>query len=114
MRALSLNPNELENIPQRLNGGDYIDLLGMVDIGNQQREIRTILRGVLVLSVQKNENKTPESLTIALHPTQVEILLNTTGKKRLVVTEKPADNSRGDNMGSIEVIRGIQRERKVT
>jgi Flp pilus assembly protein CpaB len=116
MRALTFNLSEMENIPQLLKGGDYVDILGTILVSRREREVRTVLRGVLVLSVSRNERKQAETVTIALYPPQVESLLNASkmGKMRLVITQKPADNADWANMGSIEVIRGIQRERKVT
>lgn len=118
MRALTLGNQELENNPISLRGGDYVDILGNVIYGNNQnKEIRTILRGVLVLSVQKSGDlKQINEVSLALQAAQVETLLNASkfGKMRLVVTQKPADNTTWSDMGSIEVIRGIQRERKVT
>ena len=114
MRALTLGTQELESIPQTLKGGDYVDILGYAVVGTNQREIRTLLRGTLVLSVQKEEGRPLEELTIALHPIQVETFLNASkfGKMRLVITTKPSRDSDWTNTGSIEVIRGIQRERK--
>jgi Flp pilus assembly protein CpaB len=117
LRALTLDMQEMENIPNNLKGGDYIDILGTIIFGNNQKEVKTILRGVLVLSAQKSQDqKQIMSFSVALHPTQVETILNASkfGKMRLVITQKPTDNTIWSGMGSIEVIRGIQRERKVT
>ena len=116
MRALTLGTQELENIPQNLKPGEYVDTLGSVAIANNQREIRTVLHAVLVLSVQRSEKKQIEAVTIALATQQVETLLNSLkfGKVRLVMAPKTDDGSAWSNSGSIEIIRGTQRERKIT
>lgn len=117
MRALTLSQVELENVPRGLQGGDYVDILGSVVISSKEKEVRTLLSGVQVLSVQKNERKQIENVSVALLPRQVETLLNASkfGRMRLVISQKPTkDDTTEWSMSTIEVIRGVQRERKVT
>ena len=117
MRALTLSQAELENVPPILKAGAYVDILGSVIINNDEKEVRTLLSSVQVLSVQKNERKQIENVALALLPRQVETLLNASksGRMRLVISQKPATDGPNEwNMGSIEVIRGVQRERKVS
>ncbi len=119
MRALTLELQEVESIPIILKAGNYVDVLGYIPTGinNAQREIRTLLHGAQVLSTGKNEKQEIQSVTLAISPTYVEMLLNASklGKVRLIVTNQPGgDASAWSTVGSIEIIRGIQRERKVT
>ncbi len=117
MRALTLNANEIENVPKLLSPGSYVDILGTVIFGNNQREIRTILRGMQVVWVQMNEKKQFESITLAIPPPQVETLVNAMkyGKLRLVGSSEAEDNSSvWSTVASIEIIRGTQKERKVS
>lgn len=117
MRALTLGMQELESIPPGLKSGDYADILGNVIVAANQNEVRTIVRGILVLAVPKTpDTKQVLGLSVALFPAQVESVLNAAryGRMRLVITQKPADNTAWPDMGSIEVIRGVQREKKIT
>lgn len=115
MRALTLSAQELENIPQGLTGGNYVDILGSIALDDRQKEVRTVLSGIQILAVERNENKI-ETVTIALLPNQVETLLNVSrmAKMRLVIGQEPPVNGKRAGVGTIEIIRGIVKEQKVT
>lgn len=132
MRALTLNLQDLENVPGVLTAGDYVDILGNVVLSNSQREIRTILYAVSVIGIQRmppppvasasandSEEKARgavEGVTLALLPAQVETVLNASklGKMRLVINSREGNQSAWSNVGSIEIIRGVLKERKST
>lgn len=112
-RGLNLTAQELGSIPPLLKAGDYVDILGDVALGGKnQKEVRTLAKGGLVLSVQGNEKKI-ESVSLALSPQQIEILLNAgrEGKMRLILSSE--DDGSAPAVSSIEIIRGVQRERKM-
>ncbi len=120
MRALTLTSEELENIPPFLKPGDYVDILANVVFDGARKEkeqqIRTIMNSILVVAVGKSEKGSVESVTIALMPAQVESLLTVSklGRMRLVISSKPSGQSTWSSTGTIEVIRGIQREKAIT
>lgn len=127
-RALTLGLQDIENVPNTMTPGDYVDILGNVVLSNSQREIRTILYAVAVIGIQRTpavivspdgqqREKSPvESVTLALLPAQVETVLNASklGKMRLVVNSREGNQSAWSNVGSIEIIRGVLKERKST
>lgn len=113
-KGLNLTPQELGTIPTLLKPGDYVDILGDIMIGaKSQKEVRTIATGALILSVQGTEKKI-DSVNLALSPHQVETLLNVSreGKMRLILSSEN-DMDAAPSVTAIEIIRGIQREKKM-
>lgn len=133
MRALTLGAQDLDNIPNALSPGDYVDILGNVVLNNNEREVRTILYAVSVIGIQRLPGQPVpanvpqgtlvsgargpvERVTIALLPAQVETVLNASrlGKMRVVINSREGNQSAWANVGSIEIIRGVTKERKST
>ena len=115
MRALTLGLSELENPPYDLISGSYVDVLGSTVLGSNQREVRTLVYGLSVLNVERDEKtRQIQQVTVAVPPTQIESIVNASkaAKIRLVITTQPASSDMVYS-GSVEIIRGVQRERKM-
>lgn len=107
-RALTLSVRELEVPPDSIKVGNYVDILSTVD----KNEIRTVLNSIQVIAVGLSEKEVLESVTLALTPLQVEKVLTFSKfeKLRLLVSTTQGDDS--SSVSFIEIIRGVEREKK--
>lgn len=123
MRALTIGSGDIVGMPDVLEIGNYVDVLGTVLASNGLRELKTLLYGAQVISIDggnetESGKKTPiNSITLAVNPNETTVLIEsmTQGKIRVIV--RPDQGERylyESGVGSMEVIRGVSRERKVT
>ena len=122
MRGLTLSVKDIENIPNPLNTGSYVDVLGMAPnyVGNM--ELQTIAQSVQIVGIDqpagdKKEDLPQEirSITLALSPITAEIVSKAmiTGKIHLMVRSDGAD-AEGFQLGAVgisEIIRGVSKEK---
>lgn len=112
MRGLTLSRDNITNIPDLLDIGSYVDVVGLTDPYSQ--EVSTILVSRQVISINPLNNESPiESVTLAVMPDEAEKALEAASIKRLQllvredrVEQRPFEAS----MGSVEIIRGVQKE----
>ena len=124
MRGVTLSVNDIENIPNLLNTGGYIDVLGMAPNYIGKMELQTIARNTLVVSIDKpagdKEKAAPQeikSITLALSPIAAEVVSKamTAGKIHLIVRSEGAESEslQLDMVGITEVIRGVSKEKSM-
>ncbi len=112
-RAFAMAAVEIENLPEDLKVGNFVDILGSVATFEGSREMRTVIRGAQVISIDRKDNSEIKSVTTALTPTGAEMVAKTMtqGKLRFIVA--PDDSQAGVmalEQGAIEIIRGVDKE----
>lgn len=119
MRALTVTTLDVVNMPDLLEVGRHVDIMGSVPGPDGRPQLRTLLYGAQVISLEKSK-RTPggiDSTTIALRPNEIDTLTMamTYGKIRILVRPDQGERSAYQSqVGSIEVIRGMSREKKMT
>jgi hypothetical protein len=117
MSALSLTPNELENIPDFIKVGLYVDLLGIAPNYSGKLELQTIVRSAQVLSVKKGEKGSTQSITVALSPVAVEVVSKAIAEGKIRIIPRPDAGERAvlrmGDPGVTEVIRGVTKQKSV-
>ena len=117
MRALTIGAGDIIGMPDLLEIGDYIDILGTILTSTGLRELKTILYGGQVISMEGGDGTMIRSITLAVNPNETPVLVDamTQGKIRIIV--RPDQGERylyQSEVGSMEVIRGTIREKKIT
>ncbi|MBI3307004.1 MAG: hypothetical protein HYZ84_04295 [Candidatus Omnitrophica bacterium] len=110
MRAITLTIQELQNPPASIEPGNHVDILSTIG----RNEVKTILNSVLIVGVARSENDNIESVTFALTPEEVEKLLSfsKSGRMRLILSSSGGNDASAVDF--VEIIRGVQREKKIT
>ncbi len=115
LRAVGVIPAQVENFPQELSAGDYVDVLGPTKAPDGTTEIKTITKLVLVSGAYpvSDDDTTIRKITLAVKPRafdEVDAALRQ-GKIRLM--PRPDGASIAATTGQIEIIRGIAREKNL-
>ncbi len=115
MRSLTLSRDDITNVPDLLDIGSYVDIIGQTTGVNGEKEMRTIVSSRQVISVSPLDGSPIESITVAVMPNEAESALEAASLKRLqllVRQDRAADQQRmfEPSAGSIEIIRGVQKE----
>ena len=118
MSALGLSSSEIENIPDTLNAGNYVDILGIAPNYADKMELQTLIRGAQVIKVDaRKEEPGVQSITVALTPVGAEVVSKALTQGKIRLTLRPDNEEKGvlqtGAPGFIEVIRGVEKE-KVT
>lgn len=116
MRAFSISQGDITNIPDLLEIGSYVDGIGLVEQADAKTKMKTIFQGRQVLFVDSLDRTKVRSVTLAVHPQEVEVIIKATslGKIRLVIRPDAGEfTSFEAPSGTIEIIRGVKKERKV-
>ena len=117
MRALTLSEKNIENFPDLLEAGNYVDVLGLAPNYEGQLDLQTIVRGAQVLIFDKKEGLETKSMTLALTPTGAEVVSKATahGKIRLIL--RPDGGEKNviplTGAGLTEVIRGVDKDKNI-
>ena len=115
MRALTLSEKNIENTPDSLTPGSYVDILGFVPDDQEKPELQTIIRSAQVIAM-KNDESGAKLLTMTLTPQGAEVVSKAmgNGKIRLILRPDRGENSvlSGNGSNLIEVIRGVDKEKK--
>ena len=113
MRALTISRNDITNVPDLLDIGSYVDIIGQMIGINGEKEMRTIVGSRQVISVSPLDGSPIESITVAVTPTEAETALEAASLKRLQLLVRQDQGEQWTfeaSTGSIEVIRGVQKE----
>jgi len=113
MRALTISSENITNVPDLLDIGSYVDIIGQILNVNGEKEMRTIVGSRQVISVSPLDGSPIKSITIAVTPTEAETTLEAASLKQLqlLVRQDQAEQWTFEaSSGSIEVIRGVQKE----
>ena len=116
MRALSVSKNDIAGIPDLLEIGSYVDVIGLSERVDGRTEMKTILYGRQVLFVDATDGSNITSLTLAVYPDEAEHMVTATslGKIRLVIRPDAGEYATFEApSGVMEIIRGVGKERKV-
>lgn len=116
MRAFSISQADITNIPDLLEIGSYVDGIGLVERADAKTEMKAIFQGRQVLFVDSLDRAKVRSITLAVHPQEVEVIIKATslGKIRLVIRSDAGEYTSFEApSGMIEIIRGVKKERKV-
>ena len=116
MRALTISRDDITNVPDLLDIGSYVDIIGSTTGLDSHEEMRTIVVSKQVISVSPLDGSRITSITIAVMPSEAEMVLQAASLKRLqlVVREEQATeqwNFESPASGSVEIIRGVEKER---
>ncbi len=111
MRAMTLSTKEIDQIPQYIRTGNYVDVLGYPN--NLAETQTTIVHSAQVLSLLKDETNDTvvKSITVAFSPSEAEAASSAIrrGQLRVVLRsekgDKPHFRTMRDNM---EIIRGAE------
>ena len=116
MKALTISASGAERLPDLLDIGSYVDALGRLANYEGKMEMKTILRGAQVLSLERSKDLGIKSITIALSPNEAEAMLDAMSQGKILIVasseqgEKPAYQV---SWGTIEIIRGVSKQPKV-
>lgn len=115
MRAFTVSSREINNVPDLLNVGNYVDLLGNVPNYEGLIEMRTILRGAQVLSIHLKDNTDIRSITLSLTPVETEVVMKAIGRGKIRIIVRP--DIVGEKVDravweSAEIIRGVDKQKK--
>ena len=113
MRALTLSRQNIINIPDLLNIGSYVDIIGLTPGEDEQKEMHTLVSSCQVISISPLDGSAIESVTVAVMPNEAEMVLQSATLKQLqlLVREDRAEQRMFEApRGSVEIIRGVQKE----
>ncbi|OIO37889.1 MAG: Flp pilus assembly protein CpaB [Candidatus Omnitrophica bacterium CG1_02_46_14] len=114
-RALTLSPNEVENIPGALRAGSRVDIMGMTANYEGSKEMQTIVRGVQIIALERSGRSEIRSITAAMSPLAAVMVARATANGKLNLALRP--ESEGEipeelaMIGYTEIIRGIEKEK---
>ena len=115
MRALTVAPKDVDNLPQTLSAGVRIDILGIAPNYEGIKELQMIVRAAQVIAVDRAGGSDIRSMTIALSPLGAIVVTKamTQGKISLIVRSDDLDEDvvQTTLMGYTEIIRGVEKER---
>ena len=111
-RALTVAANEIEDVPQALSVGNFVDILGNAKMPDGRVVMKTVVRGAQVISVDHSTGPGIKSATVALSPTGTEMVAVTLtqGKLRFVVVPDGSNAGVVQDQSTIEIIRGVEKE----
>lgn len=114
MRALTISKKDMTSVPEFLEIGSYVDIIGW---DSREKEMRTLVYSRQVISINPVFAAPMESITVALMPNEAETILAAVSLKplQILVREDRAEERRmfAAPSGAIEIIRGIQKEGNV-
>lgn len=117
MRALTISNREADSIPEFLEVGGYVDILGMLTNYAGKSEMKTIVESAQVLSINEQKSGPPSSFSIAVYSKEAETVIKaiSAGRIRVIArADKGSKRSAEPAVGTIEIIRGTNREKKLT
>ena len=121
-RALTLASREIENIPEPLELGAYVDVLGMGQNNEGVSEMQTVVTGAKVISVLREKTAKKEEIgpittvTLAMSPQAVVFVTKSVALSRIrliVRPEGPGSEQLIQGAASMEIIRGVDKEKKL-
>ena len=116
MRSFTLSSEEVDNIPDILKPGSYLDIMGNVTNYEGTMELQTVIRGSQVLTVDKDEEGKINAFTVSLTRAGTEIISKAISQGRLRLILR-SDNTGGfSQIGEfdyVEIIRGITKEKNM-
>ena len=112
MRALTIARKDITSAPDFLDIGSFVDIIGPVAGPSGQSEMRTIVTSRQVISVNPLNGPQIESITVAVMPDEAEAVLEAASINRLQLLVREGQEQRMFEPvpGSVEIIRGIQKE----
>ena len=114
MRALTISKDDLTNVPDLLDVGSYVDIVGQTTGMTGEKEMRTIIGSRQIISVSPLDGSPIQTITVAVTPTEAEAALEAASMKKLQLLVRQEQASEQWTFeasgGSIEVIRGVQKE----
>jgi Flp pilus assembly protein CpaB len=112
LRSMTVKSDAIVNLPADLNLGAYVDFIGKALNADGQLETKTIASAVQIIGLNKMEGADiPESITVAARPRNVVELTKALGKGKLSLVNRPESATNLGNLGYIEIIRGISKEK---
>ncbi len=114
MRALTISRANMTNVPDFLDIGSYVDVIGVsTDNPMEQEEMHTIVVSRQVISVSPLEGQPLESITVGVLPKEAEAVLEAASIRplQILVRQRKADQRAFEgSTGTVEIIRGTQKE----
>lgn len=117
MRALTIGAGDIVGMPDILEIGNYVDVLGTVIGSNGLKELKTLLYGVQVISMEGGEESPIHSITLAVNPGETAVLVESMSQGKIRIIVRPDQGERylyQSEVGSMEIIRGTAREQRIT
>ena len=115
MSALTLSDKNVENFPDLLEVGGFVDILGTVPDYQGKMELQAIIRSAQVITLDRTkEDQLIRSINVALTPAGAEVVSKAmaNGKIRLILRPEQAEKSVVSlGAGVTEVIRGVEKDK---
>jgi len=117
MRALALSNKEVENFPQQLRVGSYLDIMGVAPNYENQMEFQTIARATKIIDLERSPDKAIKAVTVALNPDATEVVAKAKSQAKIQLILRPDagvnESLQLGGMGFVEVIRGVQKQKSI-
>ncbi|GEM_PF-6827481 len=118
MSALTLYSKDVENMPNALGIGSYVDVLGMMPNYEDKMELQTIVRSAQVVNLDKKEGVSGiDSITIVSTPAGAEVATKAMAQGKIHLIHRPDGAGKGsfqfNGIGVTEVIRGVEKDKSV-
>ncbi len=113
MRALTISRHDIVNVPDLLEIGSYVDIIGLINRGGEKPEMSTIVVSRQVISVSPLDRSPIESITVAVMPSEAEVAIGAATLKplQILVRQNQAEQRTFEApTGTVEIIRGVNKE----
>ena len=116
MRALTLAKEKVDNLPETLKVGDYIDIIGSAPTyeGSHEKELQTIVRAAQVIAVDKSDESSIRSFVAAVSPVGAVLVSRAMADQKISVAIRTGSENNGvlqsAPIGFTEVIKGVNKE----
>ena len=117
MSALTLSSKEIENTPDLVSIGSFLDILGVVPNYEGKMELQTIVRSAQVINLDKKAESGINSFTIAISPIGAEVVSKAMAQGKIHLILRPEEGEKGvlqfGGVGFTEVIRGVDKDKSM-
>ena len=115
MSSMTLSASQIDGIPENIETGSYVDILGTITNPEGATNIQPVARGAQILSVQRANDSEVKSITIAVTSNGAIAVSKAMAHNPLGIVLRSGALGKGDNrsleLESIEIIRGIEKVR---
>ena len=117
MSSFEITIKEVLHIPESLEIGSFVDIVGRVNDHSEADHMRTVVHSAEVLSIEEEEGEGLKSFSVAVIPEEAETLASATtlGKVQVILRSEAGDKPRFSHSGGVmEVVRGVKQAQTIT